>query len=160
MSGIDKLARDVKRRLAPWLNEPYFEVRSKMDAMVANACTHENHGVTLDEVDRTCTCRGCGKPVDPFEALLHYAASERRLVYQAESIKEARVAEARKKALAQERRTFARAVVGRRPRIESQEGIDVVVGHELTLECGHVLDWSRPTSPHRATCHQCREAAQ
>ena len=133
-------ADEVRARLCP------MRVRFGAEWLVVTALSADGEPVRVRCENGLADCRAA----EILNAMLASHHWRRRV----------RAAEARKKALAQERRTFARAVVGRRPRIESQEGIDIVMGHELTLECGYVLDWSRPTSPHRATCHQCREAAQ
>ena len=158
--GGDARLAKVKARLCPWLDEPYFEVTPRYLAMAQNRCTHENHGVRLDETDRTATCKGCGKQVDPFDALLHYAASERRLVETRKAIKAAAEAEVARKHREKDRRPFARAVVRRTARKDLSLKAEPVIGYTLTLECGHTREVGECNRFRRVTCGQCEEVAR
>jgi len=158
--GGDARLAKVKARLCPWLDEPYFEVTPRYLAMAQNRCTHENHGVRLDETDRTATCKGCGKPVDPFDALLHYAASEQRLVGTRKAINDAQQAEVARKQREKDRRPFARAVVRRTARKDLTLKAEPVVGYALTLECGHTVDVGEGNRFRRVTCSQCEQDAR
>ena len=149
----------IKARLCPELNEPYFEVQERVMAIVTNRCTHENHGVRLDKTDRTATCKGCGKVVDPFDALLHYAASEKRLVGTLAQIKDAEKRDAERKVREKARRPFLRQVTGRVAVKDLSLKAEPTVGYTNTLECGHVLETPGDTHWRHRTCHACQAAA-
>lgn len=150
----------VKAKLRPELDQPYFEVSSEFEALTTKRCMHIEHGVRLDKIDRRCYCRGCGIMVDPFEALLYYASAERRLVSTREQIQQHVEAEQRKKQREKERRPYKRRVVSTAPVYENDQGIEVVVGHLLTLECGHTRNWTNPRTPEHATCEECQKTGK
>ena len=154
MKDAARLAK-VKARLCPWLDEPYFQVTPRYMAMAQQRCTHEDHGVRLDETDRTVTCKNCGKQVDPFQALLHYAASEQRLVSARQQIEQAQEAEVARKQREKDRRPFARAVVKRTERKDLSLKAEPVIGYTLTLECGHTMEVGEGNRFRRVTCGQC-----
>ena len=150
----------VKAKLAPWLDEPYFEVAPRWMAMTQKRCMHENEGIRLDEVDRACFCKGCGKQIDPFEALLYYAASEQRLLGTRHAIEQAQQSERDRKAAEKARRPFGRAVTGFTARKDLTLKAEPIIGYTLDLECGHKADCGPNRKPRRVTCHACKEAAR
>ena len=146
MAKVD--VAEVKRRLDPRLDEPYFQT-------VEQGCNHVQHGVRLDIHMRTVTCKGCGATVDPFTALVNYSKAERRLVAHAQTIERARKAEQDRKDREKLRRPLARTVKASSPTIETRDGEDIVMGHVLLLECGHSTTRDRVKVPRKVTCHQC-----
>lgn len=150
----------VKAKLAPWLDEPYFDVAPKYLAMTQMHCMHENEGVRLDENGRRVYCKGCGLQLDPFEALLHYAASERRLVSTRHAIEQAEQRERDRKQREKDRRPFTRRVVGHRERKDLSLKAEPVIGYTLTLECGHKKDCGPNRKPRQVTCRECEHQAR
>lgn len=156
---VSQVAR-VKARLDQRLNEPYFTVVPRYMAMAQKRCTHEDHGVELDETDRTAYCNGCRTLVDPFQALLHYAASEQRLVATRLAIEEAQERERRQKQREKDRKPFARAVLRRTERKDLSLKAEPVIGQTLTLECGHTRDVGPDNRFRRVTCAVCEVEAR
>lgn len=154
----DQVAR-VKARLNPKLNEPYFQLHPKYMAMAKNQCTHENHGVDLIEVDRSVLCKGCRKHIDPFDALLHYAASEQRLIATRNQIAQMQQREADKKSRAKARRPFVRKVVRWIARKDMTLKAEPVIGYDIELECGHSGKCGPDRKVKNITCRECEMAA-
>jgi hypothetical protein len=150
----------VKAKLAPWLDEPYFEVVPKYLAMAEKRCMHRDEGVRLDEADRRVYCKACNKQIDPFEALLHYAASETRLLGTRRAIEQARQSELDRKAAEKARRPFVRAVTGFTAERDLTLKAEPIIGYTLDLECGHKKDCGPNRRPRRVTCHACKDAAR
>lgn len=156
-----KQADAVKARLAPWLNEPYFEVvESYMAFATPNRCTHENMGVRLDEIDRRVYCLGCKIQLDPFEALLYHAKSERRLLSQLHDLKERERAEAAKIQREKERRPHLKRVLKRRAVRDTRMKDEPVVGYVNELECGHKRKSEGANQRRTMTCLECVAAAK
>ena len=153
--AVDRIAR-VKARLHPELDTPYFAVVPSY--MKGNRCDHKNCGVSLDETDRVVTCNGCKKPVDPFEALLNYAASEQRLVGTLEAIRKAKEDEEKRKQRDKDRRPYARKVVGKKPKKDLAQKAEPIIGYDLTLECGHKSECGPDRVPKMKTCYDCEAA--
>ena len=153
--AVDRIAR-VKARLHPELDQPYFTVVPGY--MNGNRCDHKNHGVSLDETDRVVTCNFCKKAIDPFEALLNYAASERRLVGTLEAIRKAREDEERRKQRDKDRRPYARKVTAKKAIKDLAQKTEPTTGYELTLECGHKSECGPDRVPKMKTCYECEAA--
>ena len=151
----------VRRRLVQAngidLEQPYFMVEGRWSKLPR--CTHENYGVRLDEVDRLCYCRGCNLQIDPFEALVHYAASESRLVLHADTIRSAQQAEIARKEADKARRPFVRNVTGHAAVKDLTLKAEPIIGYKLTLECGHVGECGPNRIPKRMTCRACQADA-
>lgn len=150
----------VKARLAPWLDEPYFKVVRRWETLTMKQCDHRNHGVRLIETDRQAICNGCGKPVDAFDALLHYAESEQRLLSTRQAIEQAHKAEAERKQRDKERRPFAREVVSWTERKDLTLKAEPVTGYNLKLECGHAASCGPNRRVRRVTCRECEHIAK
>ena len=146
----------VKRKLAPWLDEPYFEILTPERKLASGQCAHRDKGVTLEVSDRRVVCRGCGQEVDAFDALIDYSKSETRLVRHADYIKGQALKNEERLARDRVRRLHVRLVASSSPVLDSREGVETVSGHTLMLECGHVLKWPNARRPRTVTCHQCR----
>ena len=147
----------VKRRLAPWLEEPYFQVVTEIDYVVGKKCRHVDTGARLDEVARKAYCCGCGAEIDAFDALLHYAKSERRLQHEAIAIRQHKEQEAAKKAADKMRRPHVRAVVHWTPLCEGAGEDLAVVGYDLTLDCGHTQRRDGERRVKTVTCQTCQK---
>ena len=161
MTTMDR-ATAVRRRLVQAngidLEQPYFIVDGRW--MKGTRCAHENHGVRLDEIDRRCYCRGCNLQLDPFDALLHYAASEQRLIHHASTITQHEQAEAARKQADKDRRPFTRAVTGFTAVKDMTLKAEPIIGYTLKLECGHASKCGPNRKPKRVTCRTCQAEAR
>jgi len=97
--------------------------------------------------------------VDPFNALLHYAASEQRLVYQREQEHRMAQRETHAKERSKRTRPFVRAVVNVEPVKDFTLKAEPVIGHTLTLECQHKVAVGVDGITKTRTCGQCAAAA-
>lgn len=160
MSGqVTAVRRRLLQSLGVDLDQPYFTVVTGFNYMATKRCQHLDYGVTLDEVARTATCKGCQQPVDAFDALRHYAASEQRLVRHAEAIQAAERREAADKQRDKDRRPFKQAVVSRVARKDLTLKAEPIIGYTLTLACGHVADCGPEQRMKFKTCGVCQQAA-
>lgn len=120
-----------------------------------NRCHHDK-GVRLDECDRAVLCKVCGRELDPFEALQHYAASEQRLLQTWRHIKENNEREASAKAREKERRPFLRKVLKYMPKKDLTLKAEPIIGYVLDLECGHKAECGPNRKVKTKTCYQCQ----
>ena len=148
----------VKARLRPELNEPFFEVVNEWSGGMTR-CRHREHGFRLDTIDRRAICKGCGKDVDAFDALVAYAKSETRLLSTRQRIEDAEKRERDRKAREKARRPFGRAVNSVRAVKDLTLKTEPVIGYTLTLECGHSAECGPNRKPRMVTCRQCQADA-
>lgn len=66
-------------------------------------CEHKSR-IAMDEEDRTLTCMGCGKNLDPFWLIGHWREIYRRQASYVEAMNEHKKAEAERRRRQQERR--------------------------------------------------------
>lgn len=66
-------------------------------------CEHKSR-IAMDEEDRTLTCMGCGKNLDPFWVIEHWRSIYRQQASYVEAIKEHKKAEAARRKRQQDRR--------------------------------------------------------
>lgn len=156
----DKHLAAFKARVAPYLNEPYFQIEPDYLAMTTGRCMHKEYGVRLDAVDRRCYCKRCGIQIDPFEALVNYAHAEQRLVSTRRAIEDAEKRQATQKQREKDRRPFARAVVGRVPRKDLSLKAEPVIGYTVTLSCGHTRETNGERQYRQVTCGDCEKQAR
>ena len=95
--------------------------------------------------------------LDPFDALLHYAASEQRLVAHASTIKLHEQAEAARKQADKDRRPWSRVVAGYTAVKDMTLKAEPVIGYMLKLECGHACECGPNRKPKRVTCRTCQQ---
>lgn len=124
--------------------------------MGAKRCLHENYGVKLDVTDRQVICNGCHKPIDAFDALLHFAKSEQRLLSTWHSIQESEKREHERTQREKERRPFRRKVVRRLPIHDMDLKAEPIIGYTNTLECGHEKKSGPDRKLKQATCYTCQ----
>ena len=155
---VSETKRRILAAIGVDLDAPYFAVTEEY--MAGNRCKHVEFGVELDKVDRVARCQKCHVTIDPFEALLNYAKAERRLVNTLSQIRQAEESERRSKEREQERKPFARRVVGRVDRKDLAQKTEPVIGQTLTLECGHSKEVGVDNRFKRVTCVECKDAAK
>jgi hypothetical protein len=66
-------------------------------------CEHKTR-ISIDEEDRTLTCMGCGKDLDPFWVIKHWREIYRRQVSYVEAMNEHKLKEAERRKKEKERR--------------------------------------------------------
>jgi len=152
---------DVKRRLAPWLDEPYFDVVDRIKYMGMRKCDHRDFGVRLDVPVRRVYCRGCGVEVDPFDALIGYGEAERRLQHDAQTIRNAQQKETEKAAREKARKPHLQKVVKWEAIRDKRLVAKPVTGYVVTLACGHKTTTKGDRRYQNITCGTCvRDATQ
>ena len=147
----------VRARVRPDLDTPYFEMKQKQYGVPR--CEHDEHGVVLDKHDRRVYCKGCKILIDPFEALVAFAASERRLISVRDDIRKRQEREVYQQAREKERRPFVRKLTNRVAVKHKTLKEEPVIGYVVTLECGHALETSA-THYKTLTCTTCQGEAK
>ena len=157
MATIKEQADAVKAKLAPWVNEPYFDRTPEWLAVTTTRCTHVDEGVRLDEVDRRAYCKTCGLQLDPFQALVHYAKAEERLVATRRAIDDAHRRETDRAAREKASRPFVRKVMDWTEIKDVTLKAEPLTGYLLTLACGHTAKCGT-RRVRQKTCWECRDA--
>ena len=144
-------------------DHPHFEVEEAVTVRSQGRCVHTafgQGGIVLDTVNRSVRCRMCGAVIDAFDALVQYARDARFASYQEQQESQRAVRENQQKARQKVNRPFIREVAHVEPVKDHALKVEPVIGHALTLTCGHVVNVGVDGITKTRTCGECARDAK